>query len=67
MPEAERQARDNQSWKVRSNIGPSDGILHQTASRLPVANQVFLGYWVVDITRRATARDQLPRGDTWHT
>ena len=42
-PEAERQVGDSQSWKARGNLGPRDGILHQTVSRLPVANQVFLG------------------------
>ena len=47
--EAERQAGDSQSWKVRGNFGPRDGILHQSGSRLPVANHVFLGYWTVDI------------------
>ena len=25
------------------------GILHQTVSKLPVANQIFLGFWTVDI------------------
>ena len=48
-PEAERQAGGSQSWKARGNLGPRDGILYQTASRLPVANQVFLGSWRVDI------------------
>ena len=43
--EAERQAWDSQSQKARgcSNLGPRDSILHQTVSRLPVANHVFLG------------------------
>ena len=39
---------------------PETCVLHQTVSRLPVANHIFLGSWIVDIT----ARDQLPRGDT---
>ena len=75
--EAERQVGDSQSWKMRGNLHPRDGVLHQTASRLPVANQVFLGSWTVGIhqwgpgavgsIRRATARDQLPRGDTRHS
>ena len=46
---AERQAGDSQSWKARDNLGPRDGIIHQTVSRIPVANQVFLGSWTVDI------------------
>jgi len=44
--EAERQACDNQSQKARDNLGPTDGILHQTVSRVPVAKQVFLGSWM---------------------
>ena len=40
--EAERQAGGSQNWKAR-------GIFHQTMRRLPVANQVFLGLWTVDI------------------
>ena len=39
----------SQSRKARGKLGPRDGILHQTASRLPVANQVFLGSWKADI------------------
>ena len=47
--EAGRQAGDSQSQKARGKLGPRDAILYQTASRLPVANQVFLGSWMVDI------------------
>ena len=49
----------SQSWKARGNLSPQDGIPHQTASRLPVANQVFMGSWTVDI-RQEGHRDQLP-------
>ena len=52
--------------EAMGNVGPRDGILHQTESRLPVTNQVFLGPWAVDI-RQEGHRDQLPRGDTWYT
>ena len=31
------------------HLNPRDDILHQTVSRLPVTNQVFLGSWMVDI------------------
>ena len=48
-PEAERQAGDSRNRKARGNLGPRDGILYQTPSRLSVANQVFLGSWMVDI------------------
>ena len=47
--EAERQAGDSQSQKARGNLEPRNGILHQTVSRLPVANHVSLGSWMVDI------------------
>ena len=32
-----------------------------------VANQEFLGFWMVDIRLEGHARDQLPRRDTQHT
>ena len=67
LPEAERQADNSQSQKARGKLSPRDGILYQTASRLPVAKQVFLGSWTADIHQEGRARDQLPRGDTWHT
>ena len=38
---------------MRGNLGPRDGIFHQTVSRLPVANQVFLGSWMVDIWEKS--------------
>ena len=47
--EAKRQVGYSQNRKARGNLSPRDGILHQTVSRLPVANQVFLGSWTVDI------------------
>ena len=62
--EAGRQAGNSQSQKAMGNLGPRDGILYQTVSRLPVANQDVPGFWIVDIWRVAV-RDQLPR-DTAH-
>ena len=47
--EAERQACNSQSPKARGHLSPRDSILHQTVSRLPVANHIFLGSWMVDI------------------
>ena len=42
--EEERQVGGSQIQKARgNNLGPRDGILHKTGSRLPVANKVFLG------------------------
>ena len=67
-PEAEKRARDSQSLKARGccNLSPGNHIFHQTVSRLPVANHVFLGSCMVDICQQCN-RDQLPIGDTWHT
>ena len=48
-PEAERQAGDRQSQKQRDKLGPRGGTPFQTVSRLPAANQVFLGSWTADI------------------
>ena len=68
LSEEERQVGDSQSQKARGNLSPGEGIFHQTMSRLPVANQVFLGSWmVVAFARRVTGRDQCTRGDTQHT
>ena len=54
--EAERQAGDSQSQKARGNLCPRDSILHQTVSRLPVVNQVFLGPWTVDICQEGCSQ-----------
>ena len=48
-PAGGREAGRRQPEPEKGNFGPRDGILYQTASRLPVANQVFLGSWTVDI------------------
>ena len=53
MLEAERQAGNSQSQKMRGSLGPRDSILHQTVSRLPVTNEVFLGSWTVDICQKS--------------
>ena len=60
-PEAERQVGDRQSWKARGKLSPRDGILYQTASRLPVANQVFLGSWMVDIHQAGCSERSVPQ------
>ena len=59
--EAERQVGGSQSWKFRGNFGPRDGILYQTASRLQVANQVFLGPWSVDIHQEGRSQRSAPQ------
>ena len=60
-PEAKRQVGDSQSWKARVNLNPRDGILHQIVSRLPVANQVFLGSWTVDICWEGRSQRSAPQ------
>ena len=52
---------DRQSWKARVNLGSRDGILHQTVSRLPVPNQVFLGSWMVDIRQEVLSQRSAPQ------
>ena len=60
-PGAERQAGNSQSWKTRGNLGPRNGILHQTARRLPVANQYFLGFWTVDNCQEGLSQGLAPQ------
>ena len=52
---------DSQSWKARGKLGPRDGILYQTVSRLPVANQDLLGSWMVDIRREGHSQRSAPQ------
>jgi len=52
---------DSQNWKARGKLSPRDGILYQTASRLPVANQVFLGSWTVDICQKGCRQRLAPQ------
>ena len=52
---------NSQSQKARGKLGPRDGILYQTASRLPVANQVFLGFWMVDIHQEGCSQRSAPQ------
>ena len=58
---AERQAGDSQSQKARGNLGPRDSILYQAVSRLPVANQVFLGSRTVDICQEDCSQRSAPQ------
>ena len=58
--EVERQVGDSQTWKARGNHNPRDGILYQTVSRLPVAIQVFLGSWTVDIFQEGRRQRTAP-------
>ena len=60
-PEAGRQAGDSQSQKKRGKLGSRDGIPYQTASRLSVANQVFVGSWTVDIRQEGRSQRSAPQ------
>ena len=60
-PRWSEQAGNSQSWKARGNLCHRDGILHQTVSRLPVANQVFLGSWTVDIRQEGRSQRSAPQ------
>ena len=55
--EAERQLCNSQNCKAKGcwNLGPRDCIFHQTMSRLPIGNHVFLGSWRLISVRSVTA------------
>ena len=40
---------------------PQRDILYQTASRLPVANQDFFGFWTVDIRQESRSQRSAPQ------
>ena len=42
-------------------LAPETGILHQTVSRLPIVNQVFLGSWTVDIYQEGHSPRSTPQ------
>ena len=60
-PAGGREAGGLQPELERDNLGPRDGILYQIASRLPVANQVFLGSWMVDIHQEGCSPRSAPQ------
>ena len=60
-PAGGREAGSLQPEPERGNLGPRNGILYQTVSRLPVANQVFLRSWMVDIHREGRSQRLAPQ------
>ena len=61
------EAGGQQPELERGKVGPRGGITYQTASRLPVANQVFLGSWMVNIHQEGhSQRSSLQRRHTAH-
>ena len=61
------EAGGQQPESERGKLSPRDGIPYRTASRLPVANQVFLGSWTVDIRQEGhSQRSALQRRHMAH-
>ena len=56
-----REAGRQQPEQERGKLSPRDGILYQTVSRLPVANQVFLGSWMVDTCQKGRSQRSAPQ------
>ena len=56
-----RQVGDNQNQKAMGKLGPRDGILYQIVSRLPVANQGFLGFQTVDSHQEGCSQRSAPK------
>ena len=61
LTEAERQAGNSKSQKARGILSPKEEILYQIVNRLPVANQVFLGSWTVDICQEGCCQRSAPQ------
>ena len=59
--DAGRQVSDSQNQRERGKLVPRDSILYQTASRLPVANQVFLGSWMIGIHQEGRSQGSGPQ------
>ena len=55
------EAGGQQPESERGKLSPRDGIPYRTASRLPVANQVFLGSWTVDIRQEGRIQKSAPQ------
>ena len=59
LTEAERQtARARRQGAISAS---ETGILHQTVSRLPVANHIFLGSWMVDTCQEGCSLRSAPQ------
>ena len=59
-----RQRQGGRWGAARAGKGqsrPLDGILYQTVSKLPVANQDFLGFWMVGICQEGHSRRSAPQ------
>ena len=61
IPRQRQRGRWATDRQERDNLGPRDGILYQTASRLPVANKDFLGFWTLDIRWEGCSQRSAPQ------
>ena len=60
-PSGGREVGRRQPEPERDKLGPRDSIPYQNVSRLPVANQVFLGSWTVYIHREGRSQRSAPQ------
>ena len=60
-PPPEAGGRGRQPEPERGKIGPRDSIPYQTANKLPVSNQDFLGFWTVDIRQEGCSQRLAPQ------
>ena len=61
IPYQRQRGRRQQPEAARGYLGPRDIILYQNESRVPVANQVFLGSWIVDICWEGHSQRSAPQ------
>ena len=45
----------------KGNLSRRDGLLHQTVSKLPITNEVFLGSWMVGIHQEGRSQRSAPQ------
>ena len=61
-----RHTTDRAERQVAATISAPETSFHQTVRRLPVANHIFLGSWMVHICQECPSLRSAPRGDTRH-
>ena len=61
IPHLRKGSRRGAARAGEGQFRPQRGILYQTASRLPVANQDFLGFWMVDISWEGHSQRSAPQ------
>ena len=61
IPRQRQGAGGGQPEPERGKVGPRDSIPYQTANKLPVSNQDFLGFWTVDICWEGCSQRSAPQ------